>query len=313
MKIACVFPGQGSQFVGMLAELAKTSMIVRETFEQASDLLHTDFWSLTTKGPEDELNSTLNTQPIMLAAGVAVWRVWSDQGGCQPAMMAGHSFGEYTALVNAGVLDYAIALPLARERGRLMQSAVPQNQGAMAAIVGLENTRIDEICTTAAQGQVVAAANFNSPGQVVIAGHTAAVERAMSMATDAGARRVLRLAVSVPAHCALMESAASILAQRLAETSFKPPQIPVVQNVDVKTHEVAREIRQALALQLHHPVRWTETIHAMQAKGVDVILEMGPGRVLTGLNKRIDRRLKNLSLQDSNGLKKALQHCEEVE
>lgn len=311
MKIACVFPGQGSQFVGMLSELAKSSSLVRETFEQASDLLQTDFWSLATKGPEDELNSTLNTQPIMLAAGVAVWRLWSDQDGCQPMLMAGHSFGEYTALVNAGALDYAAALSLARERGRLMQIAVPEGQGAMAAILGLNESRIGEICASAAQDQVVAAANYNSPGQVVIAGDADAVERAMSLASEAGARRVMRLPVSVPAHCELMESAASVLAQRLAKTNFKNPQVPVIQNVDVKVHEEASEIRQALALQLHRPVRWTETIQAMHAQGVDVILEMGPGRVLTGLNKRIDRRLKSLSVQDPGGLEKAMQYCKE--
>ena len=192
--------------------------------------------------------------------------------------MAGHSFGEYTALVNAGALEYSEALSLARERGRLMQSAVPEGKGAMAAILGMDDSQIGEICASAAQGQVVAAANYNSPGQVVIAGDASALERAMSLASEAGARRVVRLAVSVPAHCDLMESAASALAQRLAQANFKSPQIPVVQNVDVKAHEEASEIRRALALQLHRPVRWTETIETMQAQGVGVILEMGPGQ-----------------------------------
>ncbi|MCP4410261.1 MAG: ACP S-malonyltransferase [Gammaproteobacteria bacterium] len=313
MKIAAVFPGQGSQAVGMLSELSRAFPVVKETFDEASEVLDFDCWSLIVKGPERELNRTHNTQPIMLAAGVAVWRVWNVGGGCQPELMAGHSFGEYTALVCSGALDYTDALPLARKRGQLMQAAVPEGQGAMAAVLGLKDQQVVEICESAAEDQVVAAVNFNSPVQVVIAGDKAAVERASQLASKAGARRVIPLAVSVPAHCRLMASAARKLADSLAKVAFKSPKIPVLHNVDVKTHADADEIRDVLARQLELPVRWTETIQTMGAQGVNAILEMGPGKVLTGLNRRIERKLRPLCVQGPAGLEKALQNCEDAQ
>lgn len=311
MKIAGVFPGQGSQAVGMLGELSQAFPLVKQTFDEASEVLDFDCWSLAVNGPEKELNRTHNTQPMMLAAGVAVWRVWIASGGCQPVLMAGHSFGEYTALVCSGALDYTDALPLAQQRGRLMQSAVPEGQGAMAAILGLKDQQVVEICNSAAEDQVVAAVNFNSPVQVVIAGDKAAVERASHLASKAGARRVIPLAVSVPAHCRLMAGAARKLAESLAKVTFKPANIPVLHNVDVKTHADANEIRQVLAQQLEYPVRWTETIQSMNSQGVNLVLEMGPGKVLTGLSKRIERKLKALCVQDPAGLETALRNCED--
>ena len=294
----------------MLSELARAYPIVRETFQEASDTLDIDFWSMVTEGPNDVLNRTENTQPAMLAAGVAIWRVWRANDGCEPQTMAGHSFGEYTALVCAGALEFRAALPLVQQRGRLMQSAVPEGRGAMVAILGLEDQRVVEICAEAEEkDQVVSAANFNSPGQVVIAGHAEAVNRAASLASQAGARRALRLAVSVPAHCSLMESAARRLSEHLGKVSFAAPACPVIHNADVASYADPGQIRDALMRQMHSPVRWAETIQAMGGQGVSTILELGPGGILTGLNRRIDRSIDSVCVHGPDSLEQALGKC----
>lgn len=306
MSLAFVFPGQGSQSVGMLAELAAAHPLVRDTFAEASQALDYDLWQLTQAGPVEELNQTHITQPAMLTAGVAAWRVWQEKNGKAPAVMAGHSLGEYTALVCAGALAFADGVALVAERGRYMQEAVPAGTGAMAAILGLEDAQVVEACASAAQGQVVSAVNFNSPGQVVIAGHAAAVERAMEAAKAMGAKRALPLPVSVPSHCALMQPAAERLAERLAGISVQVPQIPVINNVDVAVAADAAAIRQALARQLHSPVRWVETVQKMAADGVDALVECGPGKVLVGLNKRIAKDMKTFAIVDTASLDEAL-------
>lgn len=306
MSLAFVFPGQGSQSVGMLADLAAAYPLVRDTFAEASAALGYDLWQLTQNGPADELNQTHITQPAMLTAGVAAWRVWQEKNGKVPVVMAGHSLGEYTALVCAGALSFADGVALVAERGRYMQEAVPAGTGAMAAILGLEDAQVVEACASAAQGQVVSAVNFNSPGQVVIAGHAAAVERAMEAAKAMGAKRALPLPVSVPSHCALMQPAAERLAQRLAGINLQVPQIPVINNVDVAVAADAAAIRQALARQLHSPVRWVETVQKMAADGVDALVECGPGKVLVGLNKRIAKDMKTFAIVDTASLDEAL-------
>lgn len=306
MNIACVFPGQGSQSVGMLAALAAAYPEVEETFAVASRTLDYDLWQLTQQGPEAELNRTDKTQPAMLAAGVAVWRVWQKRQGAQPAFVAGHSLGEYTALVCAGSIDLESAARLVAERGRYMQEAVPAGQGAMAAILGLADEQVRAACDQAAQGEVVAAVNFNSPGQVVIAGHRAAVERAVEHAKQAGAKRALLLPVSVPSHCSLMGAAAERLALYLHDIEIKAPQIPILNNVDVNLCTAPEEIRDALVRQLVSPVRWVETVQVMAGKGVRCIVECGPGKVLAGLNKRIDREMTAVSVQDPTSLDEAL-------
>jgi [acyl-carrier-protein] S-malonyltransferase len=293
----------------MLRDLAAAFPVVRDTFQEASDSVAFDLWSLIVDGPEADLNRTENTQPVMLAAGVAVWRVWCAAGGARPSMMAGHSFGEYTALVCASALEFRDGAPLVRERGRLMQNAVREDEGAMAAIIGLEDAQVIQACERAAQGQVVSAVNFNAPGQVVIAGHVAAVKRAMSLATDTGAKRVMRLAVSVPAHCSLMNTAATALADRIARITIRAPAIPVLHNVDVEMHADPEAIADVLARQLHSPVRWVETVQKFRACGVRTIIELGPGKVLTGLNKRIDRSLQCLGVYDPSSLEQALVTC----
>ncbi len=304
--LGIVFPGQGSQSIGMLKELAATHAVVQETFATASQVLGYDLWNLVQTGPEEELNQTAKTQPAMLAAGVAVWRVWRAQGGAEPAVMAGHSLGEYTALVCADALNFEDAVALVAERGRLMQEAVPAGQGAMAAILGLDDDQVRAVCAAAAQGEIVAAVNFNSPGQVVVAGHAAAVQRAMAAAKEAGAKRALALAVSAPSHCALMLPAAERLAERLATVTVNTPRIPVLHNADVTSHSDAAAIRAALVRQLHQPVRWVETIQAMRARGVSKVLECGPGKVLAGLIKRIDATLVAQPVYDTATLQQAL-------
>jgi [acyl-carrier-protein] S-malonyltransferase len=292
-----VFPGQGSQSVGMLAPLAAAFPVVIETFEQASGVLGYDLWARVQEGPVDLLNQTACTQPAMLAAGVATWRCWRQKTDKQPAMMAGHSLGEYTALVCAGALDFEDAVRLVEQRGKLMQQAVPDGTGAMAAILGLDDDQVRAVCSDAAEGQVVSAVNFNSPGQVVIAGHAQAVARAMTLAKAAGAKRALLLPVSVPSHCALMKPAADLFAARLAATDFRIPEIAVVHNVDVGVKNDVDAIRAALAAQLYQPVRWVETIRAMHAAGVARVVEMGPGKVLAGLNKRIEQSMPGIAVQ----------------
>ncbi|HFK2131945.1 TPA: ACP S-malonyltransferase [Proteus mirabilis] len=303
---AMVFPGQGSQAIGMLAELAEHYPIVTETFAQASDVLGYSLWDLVQNGPEEELNKTWKTQPALLAASVAIWRVWQEKQGKMPQMMAGHSLGEYSALVCAGVIDFAAAIKLVELRGQLMQEAVPAGTGAMYAIIGLDNDAIAKACEDAAQGQVVSPVNFNSPGQVVIAGNKEAVERAGALCKEAGAKRALPLAVSVPSHCALMKPAADKLAVALQEIEFKQPEIQVVNNVDVKAQTDANAIRDALVRQLYNPVRWTETVEFIADKGITQLLEIGPGKVLTGLTKRISKEMNAVAVNDIASLDAAL-------
>lgn len=304
--LAIVFPGQGSQSIGMLAELADAYPEVPATFAEASAVLGYDLWALTQNGPEADLNQTDRTQPAMLAAGVAVWRVWCTQGGATPAFMAGHSLGEYTALVCAGSLAFTDAIRLVAERGRRMQAAVPAGVGAMAAILGLEDDQVRQACTEAAQGDVVQAVNFNSPGQVVIAGNKAAVDRACENAKLIGAKRAVPLAVSVPSHSSLMKPAAEAFAAALAATEIKMPLIPVIQNADVAVHASAAAMRDALIRQIYNPVRWVETVQYLGAQGVTRIIEAGPGKVLVGLSKRIDKNIAAVAAFDSASLVEAL-------
>jgi len=307
MSFAMVFPGQGSQSIGMLAALAEQEPAVKQTFSEASAVLGYDLWQLVQQGPEDQLNSTDKTQPAMLAAGVAIWRVWCQHGGAKPAVMAGHSLGEYTALVCAQALDFKTAIDLVRFRGEAMQSAVPQGQGAMAAILGLEDADVVAACEQAANGEVVQAANFNSAGQVVIAGQKSAVDRAIVVLTEKGAKRAIMLPVSVPSHTALMKPAADRLAEKLAGITIKTPDTPIY-TVEMKQHRDAQGIREALYQQLVGPVRWTQTIRTILDSGLKTIIECGPGKVLTGLNRRIDRNkeLTMLSIDDAASLQAAL-------
>jgi [acyl-carrier-protein] S-malonyltransferase len=295
MKLAFVFPGQGSQSVGMMAGFAEHP-VVRETFAEASAVLGQDLWTLVTDGPEDDLNRTVNTQPAMLTAGIAVWRAWKAVGGAAPAIVAGHSLGEYTALVAAGALAFSDAVPLVRFRAQAMQDAVPAGVGAMAAILGLDAAAVAAACEEARQGQVVEPVNFNTPEQIVIAGHREAVERAIAAATARGAKRGVLLPVSAPFHSSLMKPAAERLATNLAAITLQAPSIPVLHNVDVEEKSTPEAIRAALARQAASPVRWVETIQAMSACGVTHVVECGPGRVLSGMTRRIDRNLKSLAL-----------------
>lgn len=305
MSIAIVFPGQGSQSVGMLAELSENFTVVGDTFKEASDVLGFDLWKMVQEGPVESLNQTENTQPAMLTAGVAVWRVWNEVGGATPAAMAGHSLGEYTALVCSGSLGFADAVGLVAERGRQMQVAVPAGTGAMAAVLGLDDEQVRASCAAAAEDQVVEAVNYNSPGQVVIAGSKEAVERAIVNAKDAGAKRAMLLPVSVPSHCQLMKPAADVMASKLSDIEFAAPTLKVLHNVDVQPHSSAEGIRVALAEQLYKPVRWVETVQALSAEGVETLIELGPGKVLAGLTKRIDRSLTGVCVQDLASLEKA--------
>nr|WP_317402392.1 ACP S-malonyltransferase [Plesiomonas shigelloides] len=303
---AMVFPGQGSQSVGMLADLAQQFPIVEQTFAEASAVLGYDLWALVQQGPAEELNKTWQTQPALLTASVAIWRVWQEKNGAMPVVMAGHSLGEYSALVCAGVMDFKDAVRLVELRGKLMQEAVPEGTGAMSAIIGLDNDSIAKACAESAEGQVVAPVNFNSPGQVVIAGNKEAVERAGAACKAAGAKRALPLPVSVPSHCALMKPAADKLAVALQEITFNAPRIPVINNVDVAAESDADAIRSALVRQLYSPVRWTETVESMSAQGVAHLLEMGPGKVLTGLTKRIVDSMTAAAVNDVASLAAAL-------
>ena len=298
-KFAMVFPGQGSQTVGMLAELSGDYPIVQETFKQASETLGYDLWQLVQEGSAEELNKTWQTQPALLTASVAVYRVWQQKyPELKPEVMAGHSLGEYSALVCAGVLDFQDAVKLVELRGKLMQQAVSEGTGAMYAIIGLDNEAIINACKQAEQGEVVSAVNFNSPGQVVIAGAKAAVERAAALCKEAGAKRALPLAVSVPSHCALMKPAADQLSVSLESITLKAPTVSVLNNVDVKAETDADAIRNALVRQLYSPVRWTETVEKMSHSGVEVLVEIGPGKVLNGLTKRIVDSLQATSVND---------------
>ncbi len=306
-NLAFVFPGQGSQSVGMLSDLASHYPEIKQTFERASDALGQDLWSIVTQGPEADLNQTQITQPAMLAAGVAVWELWCKLSPIRPEWMAGHSLGEYSALVCAGVIAFEDAIKLVSIRGQLMQKAVPVGTGAMAAILGLEDHQVVSLCSQVENNEVVSAVNFNAPGQVVIAGNIAAVERAMQAAKEAGAKRAILLPVSVPSHCALMQSAAEQLDNYLQSTLIDMPKTTLIHNVDVAAHSAPEVIRHALKEQLYKPVRWVDTIKFMHDQGVTRFVECGPGKVLTGLNKRIVKDAEHLALYDSETLNKLLE------
>ena len=306
LKTAMVFPGQGSQSVGMLASLAADYPVVTETFAQASEVLAYDLWELIQNGPAEELNQTARTQPAMLASGVAVWRVWQALDGVLPVVMAGHSLGEYTALVCAGAIAFEDAVGIVAERGRCMQSAVPAGVGGMAAILGLDDEAVALVCSQAAEDEVLAPVNYNSPGQVVIAGHTTAVQRAIPLAKQAGAKRAVELPVSVPSHCALMEPAAEQFSGNLDQLVIHPPVIPVIQNVDAVMHTEPELIRANLDKQLYSPVQWVRIVQAMRVVGVTQVFELGPGKVLAGLGKRIDKTMSYSAVYDPDTLKTAL-------
>jgi [acyl-carrier-protein] S-malonyltransferase len=311
MPFAAVFPGQGSQSLGMLAELARQHPIVEQVFAEASTVLGYDLWSLAQRGPEQELNNTLRTQPAMLTAGVAAWRLWQERGGPAPRCLAGHSLGEYSALVAAGALSFTDAVKLVARRAELMQAAVPDGAGAMAAILGLDDDAVASVCMAAASGETVTPVNFNAPGQVVIAGHRAAVERAIVSARVAGAKRAIILPVSVPSHCALMQPAAEQFAKDVAAIAWIRPALPVLQNADIAVHVEIPVLREKLVEQLYKPVRWVETVQAMRAQGVDILIEFGPGRVLAGLAKRISRELRVFTVHDPESLEDALASAQE--
>lgn len=305
-RLAFVFPGQGSQAVGMLADVGATWPVVQETFAEASEALGYDLWALVQNGPESELNSTEKTQPALLTAGVALWRAWQQQGGKTPDFLAGHSLGEYTALVAAGCISLADGVRLVALRGQLMQQAVPAGEGAMAAILGLDDAAVQQCCAEASAVGVVSAVNYNAPGQVVIAGSSAAVARAIELLKAAGAKRALPLPVSVPSHCALMQPAAEKLREALAAVSFSAPVIPVVQNVGGRIEADVDAMRSALVSQLYSPVLWTTSVEALAGLGVSRILECGPGKVLCGLNKRIVKELETASLENVASFQAAL-------
>ena len=304
--LAFVFPGQGSQSVGMLSGLAGRFPEVRACFDEASSVLGLDLWDMTQEGPEADLSRTVNTQPAMLAAGVAVWRVWQTQGGAPPVFMAGHSLGEYTALVCAGALSFDDAIRLVALRGRLMQDSVPEGVGAMSAIIGMSDDDVRQLCLDAADGEVLEAVNFNAPGQVVIAGHSAAVERANLLARERGARRALPLPVSVPSHCALMKDAAEQLRTELDSVAIALPSVPVFHNVDARPAGDVTAVRDALYHQLYSAVRWVDTVRHIREAGCETVIEAGPGKVLAGLCKRIDKSLTCLPVFDESSLGKAL-------
>jgi [acyl-carrier-protein] S-malonyltransferase len=306
MSLGFVFPGQGAQSIGMLRELAAEHGAVRDTFGQASEALKFDLWALVQEGPTDRLNQTQNTQPAMLAAGIAVWRVWLAQNGARPVQMAGHSLGEYSALVCAGALDFTEAVGLVADRGRFMQEAVPQGEGGMAAIMGLSEEAAIALCESAAQGEILAPVNFNSPEQIVIAGASGAVERAVASAKARGAKRALMLPVSGPFHCALMHPAAERMAERLRMAAVRTPDTPVLHNAHLQTEQVPDAIRAALVRQIESPVRWVDTIRAMVDAGVDLLVECGPGKVLTNLNKRIAKDTPAVPVFDPESLRTAL-------
>ncbi|MBI3141092.1 MAG: ACP S-malonyltransferase [Rhodocyclales bacterium] len=305
MKFALVFPGQGSQSLGMMQAYGE-SAAVRRTFDEASTALGRDLWQLVTEGPAEALNQTVNTQPLMLAAGIAVYRLWLDKGGRAPALMAGHSLGEYSALVAAGVLAFADAVPLVELRAKAMQEAVPAGEGAMAAVLGLDAAAVKAVCAESAQGQVVEAVNFNAPEQIVIAGHAAAVQRAAEAAKAKGAKRAVMLPVSAPFHCSLMKPAAERLLARLAQITLSAPRIPVVNNADAACLDDPPRIKDALVRQAASPVRWVETMRAMAAQGVTQVYECGPGKVLAGLVKRCADGLAGGAMADLAGLEAAL-------
>ena len=306
-RTAFLFPGQGSQSVGMMSALATASDRVRQTFDEASQVLGYDLWAIAEEGPEERLGQTQVTQPALLAAGIATWRAWRERGGPTPDFMAGHSLGEYTALVAADALDFAVAIGLVAQRGEMMQRATPAGSGAMAAVLGLDDEVLATVCEQASTDGVVSCANFNSPGQVVIAGDKAAVDRACELATEAGARRAVPLAVSVPSHCALMAPAAESMRVALEQAEIRAPRVPVRHNVDTRARTAPDAIRAALVEQLYRPVRWADTIRALAADGVSQMAECGPGRVLAGLNRRISRDIDTVALIGAEAIEQALE------
>ncbi len=312
MSLAFVFPGQGSQSVGMLSDLAEAAPVVGECFSEASEVLGYDLWELTQNGPAEELNRTEKTQPAMLTAGVSVWRAWQDRGGPRPAMMAGHSLGEITALVCADSIGFRDAVDLVRFRGEAMQAAVPEGEGGMAAIIGSDDDQVTALCEFAGEDQVLEAVNFNAPGQVVIAGHKSAIERAVAAAGQYGARRAMLLPVSVPAHSALMQPAGEKLRAKLAAIEVRRTTLPVY-NVDITSHGTPEEIRDAVVRQLSSPVQWVQIVRAILAAGADHIVECGPGKVLAGLNRRIDKNAARVSaVTDTQSLTMTLDACNGV-
>ena len=308
MKFAFVFPGQGSQSVGMMHGYTDLP-IIQETFQEASDILKQDFWSMVNSGPAEDLNLTLNTQPLMLAAGVAVYRAWISLGGKEPVFLAGHSLGEYTALVTSEALSFADALSLVHFRAQVMQQAVPEGIGGMAAILGLDDEAIKAICrdiTNQGNGESLEPANFNSPGQIVIAGHKNAILQGIELAKSKGAKRAIMLPMSIPSHCSLMKPAAERLQLQLQHVTLQAPNIPILHNTDVKSHSDPATIKEILAQQLIRPVHWVDTIRAFAAAEITHVIECGPGKVLAGLNKRIDQNLQQLPLTDSEAIKRAI-------
>ena len=301
MSLAIVFPGQGSQSVGMMQGFAGLA-IVEKTFLEANAILGVDLWTMVREGPVEALNQTVNTQPVMLVAGVACWRAWQEKRGPMPSWLAGHSLGEYSALVAAESMRFEDALPLVRFRAQAMQEAVPEGTGGIAAILGLDEAALKEVCAEAAQGEVLEPANLNSPGQVVIAGHRAAVERGMALARQKGAKRAVMLPMSAPSHCSLMKPAAERLAERLEAIEVKKPLVPVIHNRFVESFDDPARIRQALVEQLYNPVRWIETVEFLGRKGVKRVVECGPGKVLTGLSKRIVPDIEYIALNDAAAL-----------
>jgi len=306
-SLAFVFPGQGSQQLGMLGDLAAEHSIIEQTFSEASEALGFDLWQLVQQGPDERLNATENTQPALLASSMALWRLWQQHGGETPAIVAGHSLGEYSALACAGAIDFADGVKLVQLRGQLMQAAVPVGTGAMAAILGLADADVVAACAAAAKGDVVSAVNFNCPGQVVIAGQKDAVARGVEACKEAGAKRAVELPVSVPSHCELMRPAAERLGEALAAIEVRMPSISVIHNVNAAAAQDVAELRDLLVRQLYSPVRWTESVQAMQATGVQNLIECGPGKVLSGLNKKVDRALNVANIGDVAGLAKALE------
>lgn len=305
-SLAFVFPGQGSQQVGMLSELAESHPVIKNTFAEASEVLGYDLWDLVQNGPEADLNQTDKTQPALLTSGVALWRLWQEQGGATPALMAGHSLGEYTALVCSGAISFADGVNLVKLRGEFMQQAVPAGTGAMAAILGLDDESIEKACEAAEQGDVVSPVNYNCPGQIVIAGQKDAVDRAIANCKEAGAKRAIPLPVSVPSHCALMKPAAEKMAEELAKIDISMPEISVVQNVTASSAASVEELKENLLQQLYSPVLWTKSVQSMVEKGVESTVECGPGKVLSGLNKKVHKPLSVAAISDAAGLEKAL-------
>lgn len=305
--LAFVFPGQGSQKVGMLADIATRYPIIEETFREASEALGFDVWNMVQSGEQEQLNLTENTQPVLLAASVALWRVWQQRGGTTPHLLAGHSLGEFSALVAAESISFVDAVVLVRDRGRFMQTTVPVGEGAMAAVLGLDDATITKVCNDAAFAGVVEAVNFNSPGQVVIAGSTAGVQKAIDLCKEAGAKRAMPLPVSAPFHTSLMKPAGEKLAEKIAGITVQSPKIPVVHNVHAQTETNPEKIKALLVDQIHSPVKWVSCVEFMVAAGVEDVVECGPGKVLSGLNKRIQKSLNIYSLEDQAGLEKALE------